>query len=95
MRIVGRTVVPVARRRVQWRKVARWAALLIAAGILVAAAIYVVFWPLSDVIARHDTAGISGPHHAAALQTARDAARGRLLTFGAGLRSRRPGLHSA
>ncbi len=34
---------------------------------------------------RHDTAGITGPHHAAALQTARDAALGRLLTFSAGL----------
>ncbi len=37
------------------------------------------------MIARHDVGAISGPHRAAALQTARDAARGRLVAFGAGL----------
>jgi hypothetical protein len=53
--------------------------------VVVVAGIYVVFWPLSDSIARHDVGPITGPHRAAALQTARDAARGRLLAFGAGL----------
>ena len=44
-----------------------------------------MFWPLSDLIARHDVGAITGTHRAAALQAARDAARGRLLAFGAGL----------
>ena len=47
--------------------------------------IYVVFWPLSDLIARHDAGAITGLHRAAALQAARDAAQGRLLVLCAGL----------
>jgi len=53
--------------------------------VVAAAAGYAVFWPLSDLIARHDVGSITGPARAAALQTARDAARGRLVAFGAGL----------
>jgi hypothetical protein len=49
------------------------------------ATVYGVFWPLSDLIARHDVGSIAGPQRAIALQTARDAARGRLVAFGAGL----------
>jgi hypothetical protein len=67
------------------RKVLAWFGLLVAAAVVVVAGIYVVFWPVSDLIARHDVGAITGPHRAAALQAARDAARGRLLTFGAGL----------
>jgi uncharacterized protein YjbI with pentapeptide repeats len=59
--------------------------LLAVAGVIVVAGVYVVFWPVSDLIARHDVGAITGPARAAALQAARDAARGRLLTFGAGL----------
>jgi uncharacterized protein YjbI with pentapeptide repeats len=59
--------------------------LLAVAGVILVAGFYVVFWPVSDLIARHDVGAITGPARAAALQTARDAARGRLLTFGAGL----------
>jgi hypothetical protein len=44
-----------------------------------------LFWPITDVIAAHDVGPMTGPTRAAALQTARDAARGRLLTLGAGL----------
>ena len=62
-----------------------WLGLAVAAAAVVAASVYVVFWPLSDLIARHDVGAITGPHRAAALQAARDAARGRLLTFGVGL----------
>ena len=62
-----------------------WFGLLVAAAVVVVAGVYVVFWPVSDLIARHDVGAITGPHRAAALQVARDAARGRLLTFGAGL----------
>jgi len=56
-----------------------------ATAVVVVAGIYVVFWPVSDLIARLDAGAITGPHRAADLQAARDAARGRLLTFGAGL----------
>jgi uncharacterized protein YjbI with pentapeptide repeats len=75
----------VVSRAAQWRTVLGWFALLVAAAVVVVAGIYVVFWPLSDLIARHDVGAITGPHRAAALQAARDAARGRVLTFGAGL----------
>lgn len=81
----GRTVLPVVSRQVPWRKVLAWSGLLVVAAVVVVAAVYVVFWPLSDLIARHDVGAITGLHRAAALQAARDAARGRLLTFGAGL----------
>jgi uncharacterized protein YjbI with pentapeptide repeats len=72
-------------RQVPWRRVLGWFGLLVAAAVVVVAGVYVVFWPVSDLIARHDVGAISGLHRAAALQAARDAARGRLLTFGAGL----------
>lgn len=67
------------------RKFLAWSGLVVAAAVVVVAAVYVVFWPLSDLIARHDVGTITGPHRAAALQAARDAVRGHLLIFGAGL----------
>jgi hypothetical protein len=45
--------------------------LLVVAAVVVVAGIYVVFWPVSDLIARHDVGAITGPHRAAALQAAR------------------------
>ena len=72
-------------RQVPWRKFLVGSGLIIAAVVVAATAVYVVFWPLSDLIARHDVGAITGPRRAAALQTARDAARGRLVAFGAGL----------
>jgi hypothetical protein len=72
-------------RRVAWRKVLAWLGLTVAAVVVLAVVVYVVFWPLSDVIARHDVGSITGPHRAVALQAARDAARGRLIALGAGL----------
>ena len=68
-------------KQVPWRKVLAGAGLVIAAAALAALALYVVFWPLSDLIARHDVGAITGLRRAAALQTARDAARGRLVAF--------------
>jgi hypothetical protein len=68
-----------------WRKVLAWSGRLVAAAVAVVAGIYIVFWPLSDQIARHDVGAITGPDRAAALQAARDAARGRLIAFGANL----------
>jgi len=70
---------------VSWRKILAWCGLAVAAVVVVAAVVYVVFWPLSDLIARHDVGSITGAHRAPALQAARDAARGRLIALGAGL----------
>lgn len=61
------------------RKVLAWPVLLVAAVVVVVAAVYVIFWPVSDLIARHDVGAITGRGYGAALATARDAARGRLL----------------
>jgi hypothetical protein len=49
--------------------------------VLAAAIVWALFGPLADLVARHDV----GSAKPALLQTARDAARGRLLTLGAGL----------
>ena len=64
---------------------AAWSGLLAAAVAVAAAGIYVIFWPVSDLIARHDVGAVTGRGYGAALQAARDAARGRLVAFGAGL----------
>jgi hypothetical protein len=72
-------------REAPWRRVLGRFGLLVGAAAVVVVGVYGVFWPVSDLIARHDVGAISGPPRAAALQAARDAARGRLLTFGAGL----------
>jgi uncharacterized protein YjbI with pentapeptide repeats len=68
-----------------WARVLRSAGLLIAAIAVAAAIIYVLVWYGPDVIARHDVGSVTGPQRAIRLQQARDAARGRLLTLGAGL----------
>jgi hypothetical protein len=76
---------PVTLRSVPWPKVGRWATLyLITAGIAFAV-LYLLLWYGPDVLARHDIGSATGSHRAAALQVARDAARGRLLTLGAGV----------
>jgi Pentapeptide repeats (8 copies) len=61
------------------RKVLAWFVLLVAAAVVVAAAVYAIFLPVSDLIARHDVGAITGRGYGAALARARDAARGRLL----------------
>ena len=80
----SRTVLPVKWGSVPWRAIVRWAGLLAAVAAAVAV-IIVVLGPVTDLIARHDVGAVTGPQRAAALQSARDAARGRLLTLGAGL----------
>jgi Pentapeptide repeats (8 copies) len=75
----------VTSRQLPWRKGLAWSGLAIAAAVVVVAAVYVIFWPVSDLIARHDVGAITGRGYGAALQAARDAARGRLVAFGAGL----------
>jgi Pentapeptide repeats (8 copies) len=63
----------------------RWALWLSVAIPVAAAVIYLLIWFGPDVIARHDVGHITGSARALDLQKARDAARGRLLTLGAGL----------
>lgn len=46
---------------------------------------WVLFVPTADWLATHDVGQVTGTLRALHLQTARDAARGRLLTFGAGV----------
>ena len=53
----------------------------IAAVALVLAVAWLLFVPAADWLAHHDVGSANGPR----LQTARDAARGQLLTLGAGL----------
>jgi len=53
----------------------------LAAAVLTLVIAWVVLGPTADWLARHDVGSVKGP----LLQTARDAARGRLLTLGAGL----------
>jgi Pentapeptide repeats (8 copies) len=64
-----------------WPRGIRWLVGGIAAVILVLAIAWVLVVPAADWLAHHDVGSAKGP----ALQAARDAARGRLLTLGAGL----------
>ena len=68
------------KRWAAWPPGIRWLA-GIAAVVLAAAIVWALFVPLADWLARHDV----GSAKPALLQTARDAARGRLLTLAAGL----------
>ena len=73
--------VPMSRRRLFWPPGTRWLAVGIVAVVLALAVAWVLFVPAADWLARHDV----GSAHGVLLQTARDDARGRLLTLGAGL----------
>lgn len=69
-----------SKRWAAWPPGIRWLA-GIAAVVPAAAIVWALFAPLADLVARHDV----GPATPALLQTARHAARGRLLTLVAGL----------
>lgn len=69
------------KRWAAWSQAIRWLAGGIAAVVVGLAIARVLFVPAADWLARHDVGSARGP----LLQTARDAARGRLLTLGAGL----------
>jgi len=69
------------KRWAAWPQGVRWLAGGIAAVVVALAIAWVLFVPGADWLARHDVASAKGP----LLQTARDAARGRLLTLAAGL----------
>jgi hypothetical protein len=58
---------------------------LLAAVVVALAIAWIAFVPAADWIATHDVGQVTGPLRTLRLQTARDAARGRLLTLGAGL----------
>jgi hypothetical protein len=64
-----------------WPRGLRWLTGGIAAVVLALAIAWVLFVPAADWLAHNDVGSVKGP----LLQTARDAARGRLLTLGAGL----------
>jgi pentapeptide repeat protein len=62
-----------------------WLVAGIAVVVLVVVVASVLFVPVADWLATHDVGSVTGPVRALRLQTARDAARGRLLTLGAGV----------
>ena len=70
-----------APRRNIWKR-AGWGLFTI---LVAAVIIYLLIWYGPDVIARHDVGNVTGPLRVLRLQQARDAARGRLLTLGAGI----------
>ncbi len=59
-----------------------WLAVAIPVAVVI---IYLLIWYGPDVLARHDIGNVTGPLRVLRLQQARDAARGRLLTLGAGI----------
>jgi pentapeptide repeat protein len=63
----------------------KWALRIVVAIPLAAIIIYLLIWFGPDLLARHDIGPVTGPLRILRLQQARDAARGRLLTLGAGL----------
>jgi pentapeptide repeat protein len=71
-----------AERKQSIQKWVRWLAVAVPVAAVI---IYLLIWYGPDVIARHDIGNVTGPLRVLRLQQARDAARGRLLTLGAGL----------
>ena len=72
-------------RSLSWPKIARSASLCALGAAVAVAVVYLLLWYGPDLLARHDVGNVSGALRAFRLQQARDAARGRLLTLGAGL----------
>ena len=89
----GRTVLPVTSRAdgpepskaEREKPILRWALWLAVTILATAVIIYLLIWYGPDLLARHDIGTVTGPLRVLRLQQARDAARGRLLTLGAGL----------
>ena len=67
-----------------WRTIMRWIG-VVAVAVAALLSVIALIWPITDSIAKHDVGLITGPTHAAALQTARETVRTQLLTLGAGL----------
>jgi uncharacterized protein YjbI with pentapeptide repeats len=74
-------------RSKRWDELPRWLRWMIVgmAAVAVVLAAWALLVPVADWLARHDVGAVRGPLRTMRLQTARDAARGRLLTLGAGL----------
>jgi hypothetical protein len=75
----------VFRRTAAWPRSLQWVLLTLAAVLMALAVGWVLFVPAADWLAAHDVGRVTGTSGTLLLQTARDAARGRLLTYGAGL----------
>src|SRR6204780_426651 len=73
------------RRTAAWPRILLWALLGIAALAVSLAVGWILFVPAADWLAAHDVGHPVGSSGTLLVQTARDAARGRLLTYGAGL----------
>ncbi len=76
---------PVTSKAERKKSIQKWARWLAVAIPVAAVIIYLLIWYGPDVLARHDIGNVTGPLRVLRLQQARDAARGRLLTLGAGL----------
>jgi hypothetical protein len=81
----GGSVVPVLMIWARWARSTRWVLVVLAAVVVAAAVGWALFVPIADSLATHDVGRVTGALRTLRLETARDAARGRLLTFGAGL----------
>lgn len=68
-----------------WPQSIRWALIALMAVVFALVVGWVLFVPTADWLAAHDVGQVTGALRTLRLQTARDAARGRLLTFSAGL----------
>jgi Pentapeptide repeats (8 copies) len=73
------------KRWAAWPQGPRWLTGGIAAVVLAMVIVWALLVPAADWLAHHDVGSVTGPLRTLRLQTARDAARGRLLTLGAGL----------
>ena len=67
------------------KKITQWVAGAVAAIVLALVVGWALFVPAADWVAARDVGHVTGATRVQRLQTARDAAQGRLLTFGAGL----------
>jgi hypothetical protein len=73
------------KRWAAWPQGMRWLVGLLAVIVVALAVGWALFVPVADWLASHDVGHVTGALRTSRLQTARDAARGRLLTFAAGL----------
>ncbi len=79
------TVLHVSLEAERKKSIRRWALWLAVAIPVAAVIIYLLIWYGPDVLARHDIGNVTGQLRVLRQQQARDAARGRLLTLGAGI----------
>ena len=83
--VCGRSFLSVTAEEAPRRNIWKWAGWGLLTILVAAVIIYLLIWYGPDVIARHDVGNVTGPLRVLRLLQARDAARGRLLTLGAGI----------